>query len=158
MLDLGWSELFLIGVVALVVIGPKDLPKAMRGLAKMMSRARGLSREFQDGVSEMMREAELDELRRKMEQARTFDLAGRAKEMVDPTGTLSEHFDPAEFELGRKPANPKAPPVNAEPVNAEPVNAEPVNAELGAPPPAAGTTPAAPALNKAPPQSPPPSG
>jgi sec-independent protein translocase protein TatB len=143
MLDLGWSELFLIGVVALVVIGPKDLPKAMRGLAKIMSRARGLSREFQDGMSEMMREAELDELRRKMEQARTFDLAGRAKEMVDPTGTLSEHFDPAEFDLGRKPANSKA---------------EPVKAELGAPPPAAGTAPAAPALNKAPPQSPPPSG
>lgn len=109
MLDLGWSELFLIGVVALVVIGPKDLPKAMRGLAKVMGRVRGLSREFRDGVSEMMREAELDELRRKMQQARNFDLAARAKEMVDPTGTLSENFDPAEFDLSRKSPPPQAP-------------------------------------------------
>jgi sec-independent protein translocase protein TatB len=133
MLDLSWSELLLIGVVALVVIGPKDLPKAMRGLAKMMRRVRGLTREFQDGVSEMMREAELDELRRKMEQARTFDLAGRAKEMVDPNGALSEHFDPAEFDFSRKSPPPQAAPL----ANAGPGVAVP------APPTAVADTPRA---------------
>lgn len=97
MFDIGWPELFLIGVVALIVIGPKDLPVAMRAAAKFFSKLRGLSQEFQSSVAEVMREAELDELRRKVERASRMDPANAVKSVVDPTGSLSADFDPAEF-------------------------------------------------------------
>jgi sec-independent protein translocase protein TatB len=63
LLDMGWSELMLIGMVALVVIGPKDLPKALRVAGFWVRKARTLSREFQSSVEQMVREAELDEVR-----------------------------------------------------------------------------------------------
>ena len=66
--DLGMSELLLIGVVALVVIGPKDLPKALRVAGFWVKKARTLSREFQNSVEQMIREAELDEMRQELKK------------------------------------------------------------------------------------------
>ena len=97
MFDIGWQELILIGIVALIAIGPKDLPGAMRALARVVSRGRALSREFQAGLSEVMREAELDDLKRKVDRAGRVDLGKVVKDEVDPTGTLSADFDPADF-------------------------------------------------------------
>ncbi|WP_052071664.1 Sec-independent protein translocase protein TatB [Sphingopyxis sp. MWB1] len=62
MLDVAPTELLLVVVVALVVIGPKDLPKAMRFVGKWMGKARGMARHFRSGLDTMMREAELEEL------------------------------------------------------------------------------------------------
>ncbi len=97
MFDIGWPELFLIGVVALIVIGPKDLPQVMRSVALFVRKARSLSQEFQSGVAQMMREAELDDLKRKLEEAGRVDVGRAVKDAVDPTGSLSADFDPAEF-------------------------------------------------------------
>jgi sec-independent protein translocase protein TatB len=97
MFDLSWQELFLIGVVALIVIGPKDMPQVMRSVAGFVRKARVLSREFQNGMAQMLREAELDELRRKVEEANRADVERTVKETVDPTGSLREDFDPTEF-------------------------------------------------------------
>ena len=93
MFDIGWQELFLIAEVALIVIGPKDMPAAMRTMARALSKVRGLSREFQHSVSEMMREAELDEIRRKVEQAGRVDVKGEVGRMLDPDGRLRSDFD-----------------------------------------------------------------
>jgi sec-independent protein translocase protein TatB len=62
MFDVAPTELLLVVVVALVVIGPKDLPKAMRFVGKWMGKARGMARHFRAGLDTMMREAELEEL------------------------------------------------------------------------------------------------
>lgn len=62
MFDVAPTELLLVVVVALVVIGPKDLPKAMRFVGKWMAKARGMARHFRSGLDTMMREAELEEL------------------------------------------------------------------------------------------------
>jgi sec-independent protein translocase protein TatB len=97
MLDISWQELFLIGVVALIVIGPKDMPQVMRAMAGFVRKARALSREFQNGMAEMMREAELDDLRRKLDEAGRVDLDRTVKDTIDPTGTLREEFDPSDF-------------------------------------------------------------
>ena len=64
MFDIAPTELLLVALVALVAIGPKDLPKAMRFVGKWMGKARGMARHFRAGVDTMMREAELDELER----------------------------------------------------------------------------------------------
>jgi sec-independent protein translocase protein TatB len=110
MLDIGWQELFFIAVIALIVVGPKDLPKALGTIAKYYRRAKELAGEFQSGVTEMVREAELDELKRKVEKAGKFDFDPEVKAAIDPTGSLSEDFDPAEFERDLKQAVEGGPP------------------------------------------------
>jgi sec-independent protein translocase protein TatB len=63
MLDLGWSELLIIGVVALIVVGPKDLPKMLRTLGQYAGRAKGIAREFQRSMDDAARQADIEELR-----------------------------------------------------------------------------------------------
>ncbi|SEN33059.1 sec-independent protein translocase protein TatB [Sphingomonas gellani] len=65
MLGIDSSELLLIALVALVVIGPKDLPKAMRVVGYWVGRARGVARQFRQGFDNMVREAELEEMEKK---------------------------------------------------------------------------------------------
>ena len=72
--DLGMSELLLIGVVALVVIGPKDLPKVLRVAGYWVRKARTLSREFQCSIDQMIREAELDDMRQELKKATEIEL------------------------------------------------------------------------------------
>jgi sec-independent protein translocase protein TatB len=63
MFGLDWFELMIIGAVALVVIGPKELPEALHILGRWMSKARGYAREFQNQFDELMREAEVKRMR-----------------------------------------------------------------------------------------------
>ena len=63
MFDLGWSELLVIGIVALIVVGPKDLPRMLRTLGQYAARARSMAREFQRSMDEAARQADIDELR-----------------------------------------------------------------------------------------------
>ena len=63
------SELAVVAILALVFIGPKDLPKIMRTLGQWAGRGRAISRHFKAGVKSMLREAELEELRRLTEEA-----------------------------------------------------------------------------------------
>lgn len=118
MFDIGWQELFLIGVVALIVVGPKDLPKVLRSASHVLNRARAMSREFQAGLAEMAREVELDEIRRNVERTARFDLGEELRSAADPTGKLSAEFDPAEFSRkleerveGEPPARHLPPPI-----------------------------------------------
>ena len=68
MFDVGWSELLLIGIVALIVIGPKDLPKVLRAVGTMMSKVRSMANEFQGQFQEAMREAEIADLKKEAEK------------------------------------------------------------------------------------------
>lgn len=62
MLDVAPQELLLVAIVALLVIGPKDLPKAMRFVGKWVGKARGVARQFRSGIDTMIRESELAEM------------------------------------------------------------------------------------------------
>jgi sec-independent protein translocase protein TatB len=104
LLDFGWSELMLIGIVALVVIGPKDLPKALRVAGFWVRKARTLSREFQSSVEQMVREAELDEMRQELKKATEIDLDKEFRQAVDPTGSLAESLKPPELPNFAEPA------------------------------------------------------
>ena len=65
MFDVAPTELLLVAMVALIVIGPKDLPKAMRFVGYWVGRARGLMRQFRSGFDTMVREAELQEMEKR---------------------------------------------------------------------------------------------
>lgn len=63
----GLAEFLLLAIVALIVVGPKDLPVMMRKMGKMAAKARGMAREFQSAFDDIARQAELDELRKEIE-------------------------------------------------------------------------------------------
>jgi sec-independent protein translocase protein TatB len=67
MLDMSWGEVMVIGAVALIVIGPKDLPKALRTMGQMTGKIRRLAAEFQGQFADAMREAELDDVKRQIQ-------------------------------------------------------------------------------------------
>lgn len=123
--DIGWPELMLIGVIALVVIGPKDLPRALKVAGFWVRKARTLSREFQGSIEQMIREAELDDMRQQLKKATEFDLEKEFNKTIDPTGSLAESIKPpdipdffespplplaAEGELGTAPVGETAAP------------------------------------------------
>ncbi|HLG88944.1 MAG TPA: Sec-independent protein translocase protein TatB [Alphaproteobacteria bacterium] len=89
MFGFSWSEIIIIAVVALVVVGPKDLPRAMRTAARWMRAGQKLAREFQSHVDELVREAELEELREKVQKAATTPLASHVEAIVDPDRELT---------------------------------------------------------------------
>ena len=70
MFDLGWSELLLVAVLAIIFIGPKDLPRLMRTLGQYMARMKAMAREFQQSFEELARESELEDLRREISELR----------------------------------------------------------------------------------------
>ena len=70
MIDLSWSHIFIVLVVALVVVGPKDLPRLMHMLGRWMAKARAMADQFRKSFDEMSRQTELDELRREIESLR----------------------------------------------------------------------------------------
>src|ERR671913_1850879 len=65
MFDIAPTELLIVALVALVVIGPKDLPRVMRTVGHWVGRAKGMARHFRSGIDTMMREAELEEMEKK---------------------------------------------------------------------------------------------
>ena len=68
---IGGFEILVIGIVALLVVGPKDLPLLMRKIGKVMARARAMANEFRSSFDEMARQSELDELRKEVQALRT---------------------------------------------------------------------------------------
>ena len=77
MLDIGWQELFIVAVVAIVVIGPKELPRAVKAMAQILRKGRSMAREFQDGFDDILREAELDDLKKELSGASRSSLTER---------------------------------------------------------------------------------
>src|SRR5882762_9774346 len=94
MFDIGWSELVLIGVVALVAIGPKELPGVLRMVGQWMGKARKMAAEFQGQFQEAMREAEMADLKK------TFD---EVKEAATGYADDARTSDPRDVHRGRRP-------------------------------------------------------
>jgi len=90
MFGFSWSEILIIGVVALVVIGPTDLPRAMKTAARWMSAGRKLAREFQGHVDDLVREAELDELREQARKLAMTPLSQHIESLVDPDKEIAK--------------------------------------------------------------------
>ncbi|WP_316236410.1 Sec-independent protein translocase protein TatB [Bradyrhizobium sp. SZCCHNR1015] len=83
MFDIGWSELLVIGVVALIAIGPKELPGVLRMVGQWIGKARRMASEFQGQFQEAMREAEMADLKK------SFDEVREAASGFTPTGVIS---------------------------------------------------------------------
>jgi sec-independent protein translocase protein TatB len=128
MFDLAWSEIALIGVVALVVIGPKDLPEAIRGLARGVQKLRRMASEFQGQADELVREANLEEVRSSINEIRNFNIRDTLEKAVDTDGTIRRTFteDPLKTDYTSPYTSPvaTAPPGATDGASAEPGSAE----------------------------------
>lgn len=88
MFDLAWSELAVIGVVALLVIGPKDLPRAIKAVGDMVRKARNMAAEFRTHVDDMVKDADLAEVRNQINEIRNFDIKGALEKEIDGDGSI----------------------------------------------------------------------
>lgn len=91
MFDMSWGEIMVIGGVALIVIGPKDLPRALRTVGQMTTKVRRMAGEFQAQFSEAMREAELDDVRKEVEGLNR-DVASATSTAFNPIQTIREEI------------------------------------------------------------------
>jgi sec-independent protein translocase protein TatB len=138
MFGFSWSEILIIGVVALVVIGPNDLPRAMKTAARWMSAGRKLAREFQGHVDDLVREAELDELREQARKLAMTPLSQHIESFVDPDKEIAKGLAAPdnlhEFLSGAPAVTPVEEPAALPPLEIanEPLPAEP--AEIAPPP------------------------
>ena len=103
MFDLAWSEIALIAVVAIVVIGPKDLPDAIRNVAKGVKKLRAMAAEFQTHADELVKEAKLEDVRQQIQEIRNFDLKGTIERAVDNDGEIRRTFNDNPLKDGWKP-------------------------------------------------------
>lgn len=103
MFDLAWSEIALIGVVALIAIGPKDMPVAIKTVAQMVKKARRMAGEFQTHVDEMVREANLHEVRDQINDIRRMDIKGKIMSAVDGDGSIRRTMNDSPFNATPSP-------------------------------------------------------
>ncbi|MGA7486135.1 MAG: Sec-independent protein translocase protein TatB, partial [Xanthobacteraceae bacterium] len=118
MFDVGWSELLLIGIVALIVIGPKELPGALRTLGQWMGKLRRMASEFQGQFHEAMREAEMADLKKQVD-----DMTSQAQSYVnfDPVDEVRRELESTQQQIESAiVAEPTASPAAAtQPATAE---------------------------------------
>jgi sec-independent protein translocase protein TatB len=88
-----WSEMFVIALVALVVIGPKDLPRVLRVVGQWVGKAKRVSYEFKRHVDDMVREAELDEVRQQIQSAANTDPGAYVENTIDPDKKIREAIE-----------------------------------------------------------------
>jgi sec-independent protein translocase protein TatB len=113
MFGIGYSELLVIAIVGLVVIGPKDLPRVMRQVGRWVGKAQGMARHFRTGIDTMIRESELEEMEKKWREEnerimREHPLLGAGAEMLPLTGPAAASAEPAWETAAEIPPGPAA--------------------------------------------------
>src|SRR5215475_136677 len=116
MFDIGWSELVLIGVVALIAIGPKELPGVLRTVGQWMGKARKMASEFQSQFQEAMREAEMADLKKSFDEVKEAASGFTGNNLM--TSLQKDVSSALNIEDIDKPAEPPVPP--ATPTTPEP--------------------------------------
>ena len=87
MLDIGWPELIIVALVTIIVVGPKELPRVLRTVTQIVRKVRAMANEFQSGIDDLAREAELDDLKRDIEKTASTDLAGELENQIGKSRT-----------------------------------------------------------------------
>jgi sec-independent protein translocase protein TatB len=141
----GYSEMFVIAVVAIIVIGPKDLPRVLRALGKTVAKMRGMAREFQGHLDSAMKETGFDEVKKE------FNNLKNSANVIEPVKkTVADDVKKQEDDFkklfGDAPAaDAPKPAVSGSPFPAASVTSAPAPVAAAATAPAPATAPAAPA-------------
>jgi sec-independent protein translocase protein TatB len=121
--DVGWQELLIIGLVAIIVIGPKELPRVLRTVTLGIRKVRGMARDFQDGLEELAREADLQDLRKEIEEGVGDDLQkeieGVGEDLqkdIESIGDPARDIEESVREIGGALDEPEKPKISSETV------------------------------------------
>jgi len=123
MLDIGWTEMLVIAIVMIVVVGPKDLPKMLRSFGKTTAKMRSMAGDFRKQFDDALKEAELDGVKESLNELRKMNPAADIKKALNPMEKAA-----AEVRAGLETALKPTPAPTASPVvhAAEPLKAGPV--------------------------------
>jgi sec-independent protein translocase protein TatB len=125
MFDFSWGELLIVGAVALVVLGPKELPNALRTITNLTKSARRLAGEFQSGVNEIVREAELEDARKAAQSISKGSISKAIEQAVDPKGEMKASVSGLEKEVKSAAQISPVGPIAASPAVVQPSTTNP---------------------------------
>jgi sec-independent protein translocase protein TatB len=128
MFDISWSELLLIAVVALVFIGPKELPGVLRAIGQWTGKIRRMASEFQDQFREAIREAEVADIKKDIDEATSGLNTGLDPFSGTGESTAWKHTEPATSPAPAADAAPSPPAEAVAPIAADAARVEPVPA------------------------------
>ena len=146
-----WNELLIIGAAALIFIGPKEFPGALRTMGKFAAKARGMARDFQTNVDDMVREAELDEVKKQVQKLEYGGFEQMVRNTVDPKGMIEGALRAPDLSA---PATPPSAPAAGPAAGAQSPAVQPAIATPAAVPAAVAAMPAEPAATAAKPAAP----
>jgi sec-independent protein translocase protein TatB len=92
MFDVGWGELLVIAIVLIVVVGPKDLPRMLRAFGKTTAKMRAMAGEFRTQFDEALKDADLDEVRKTISDARSLNPTNSLREMMNPLRQVGDEI------------------------------------------------------------------
>ncbi|MEB2843760.1 twin-arginine translocase subunit TatB [Rhizobiales bacterium RZME27] len=92
MLDIGWTELLVIAIVLIVVVGPKDLPPMLRAFGKMTSNLRKMAGDFRTQFDEALREADMDDVRKTISDAKSLNPANALRDAINPLRQMGQEI------------------------------------------------------------------
>jgi len=141
MFEIGWTEMLVIAVVMIVVVGPKDLPGMLRTFGKTAAKLRSMAGDFQKQFNDALKEAELDDVKKSVDALRSLNPANEIKKQLNPFEKAA-----SDVRAGLDTLKPKPP----EPASPVPVAAEPLKNGAAAMPGDAPAAPVVPAASSAP--------
>lgn len=112
MFEIGWSELLVIGVVLIVVVGPKDLPRMLRTFGKTMTQFRRMAGDFRRQFDEALREAELDDVRETVRDIGKMDPRSSVRDALNPIRAVGDEIR-SSLRSATKAPEPKVPSAEA---------------------------------------------
>jgi sec-independent protein translocase protein TatB len=89
MLDVGWQELFVIAVITIIVVGPREIPRVLRTVTMWVRKIKDMARDFQSSIDDIAREADLDDIKKQLAEAKDFDFEQEFENAIDPSGEVT---------------------------------------------------------------------
>ena len=121
MFEVGWTEMLVIAVVMIVVVGPKDLPKMLRTVGKMTAKMRSMAGDFQKQFNDALKEAELDDVKKSVDSLRSMNPMADIRKQLNPFEKAA-----ADVRSGLQSAMSPKPSMSSEPASAAVHEAEPL--------------------------------
>lgn len=91
MFDIGWQELFVIGALAIIVLGPKELPRVLRTVMGLVRKARMVAGEFHEAINDAARQADLEDVKKKLSES-AVNPADMIRNTIDPNGEMKQEI------------------------------------------------------------------
>ncbi|MDX1737422.1 MAG: Sec-independent protein translocase protein TatB [Alphaproteobacteria bacterium] len=99
MFDIGWPEMMVIGILTIIVVGPKELPRVMRTIMGLIRKIRMMAGDFQNSMEDIAREADLADIKKEIEKTQSQSISKRMEELVDSDGAVKAAMNNIETDV-----------------------------------------------------------